>query len=101
MRDLGSRWLQMEVQAIFNELPKQAPTIFPLLLSDDSKFGFIVIDGSGALFGTLQGNTREVLHKFTVDLPKKHGNPGREHEHFSFVSSIKEANCVIGESNLR
>lgn len=44
------------------------------LLSDDSKFGFIVIDGSGALFGTLQGNTREVLHKFTVDLPKKHGN---------------------------
>lgn len=43
------------------------------LLSDDSKFGFIVIDGSGALFGTLQGNAREVLHKFTVDLPKKHG----------------------------
>lgn len=43
------------------------------MLSDDSKFGFIVIDGSGALFGTLQGNTREVLHKFTVDLPKKHG----------------------------
>lgn len=50
------------------------------LLSDDSKFGFIVIDGSGALFGTLQGNTREVLHKFTVDLPKKHGNTGREHK---------------------
>ena len=21
----------------------------------------------------LQGNTRDVLHKFTVDLPKKHG----------------------------
>lgn len=50
--------------------PTQALTA---LLSDDSKFGFIVIDGSGALFGTLQGNTREVLHKFTVDLPKKHG----------------------------
>lgn len=47
------------------------------LLSDDSKFGFIVIDGSGALFGTLQGNTREVLHKFTVDLPKKHGTVKR------------------------
>ena len=38
-----------------------------------AKFGFIVIDGSGALFGTLQGNTREVLHKLTLDLPKKHG----------------------------
>lgn len=43
------------------------------LLADDNKFGFIVMDGNGALFGTLQGNTREVLHKFTVDLPKKHG----------------------------
>lgn len=35
------------------------------LLADDNKFGFIVMDGNGALFGTLQGNTREVLHKFT------------------------------------
>ncbi|VDM42161.1 unnamed protein product [Toxocara canis] len=43
------------------------------LLADDNKFGFIVMDGNGTLFGTLQGNTREVLHKFTVDLPKKHG----------------------------
>lgn len=43
------------------------------LLADDNKFGFIVMDGNGALFGTLCGNTREVLHKFTVDLPKKHG----------------------------
>jgi hypothetical protein len=42
-------------------------------LADDNKFGFIVMDGNGALFGTLSGNTREVLHKFTVDLPKKHG----------------------------
>lgn len=43
------------------------------LLADDNKFAFIVMDGNGALFGTLCGNTREVLHKFTVDLPKKHG----------------------------
>uniref|UniRef100_H0XE58 Eukaryotic peptide chain release factor subunit 1 n=1 Tax=Otolemur garnettii TaxID=30611 RepID=H0XE58_OTOGA len=62
------------------------------LLSDDSKFGFIVIDGSGALFGTLQGNTREVLHKFTVDLPKKHGNIEGEYEHTCFVSSNKKKN---------
>lgn len=32
------------------------------------------MDGNGALFGTLCGNTRDVLHRFTVDLPKKHGN---------------------------
>jgi hypothetical protein len=43
------------------------------LLADDNRFGFIIMDGNGALFGTLQGNTRDVLHKFTVDLPKKHG----------------------------
>ena len=35
------------------------------------------MDGNGALFGTLQGNTRDVLHKFTVDLPKKHGRGGQ------------------------
>lgn len=43
------------------------------LLESDDKFGFIVMDGNGALFGTLSGNTREILHKFSVDLPKKHG----------------------------
>lgn len=58
------------IRSSLTNVPTQALTA---LLSDDSKFGFIVIDGSGALFGTLQGNTREVLHKFTVDLPKKHG----------------------------
>ena len=36
------------------------------------------MDGNGALFGTLQGNTREVLHKFSVDLPNKHGKVARE-----------------------
>lgn len=41
------------------------------LLEADDKFGFIVMDGQGTLFGLLSGNTRTVLHKFTVDLPKK------------------------------
>lgn len=64
-------YFSVTFSSIFSQtFPKQALTA---LLSDDSKFGFIVIDGSGALFGTLQGNTREVMHKFTVDLPKKHG----------------------------
>ena len=47
------------------------------LLESDDKFGFIVMDGNGTLFGTLRGNTREVLHKFSVDLPKKHGRGGQ------------------------
>ena len=40
------------------------------LLESDDKFGFIVMDGNGSLFGTLAGNTREILHKFSVRLPK-------------------------------
>lgn len=43
------------------------------LLESDSRFGFIIMDGNGTLFGTLSGNTREVLHKYPVELPKKHG----------------------------
>ncbi|KAJ4906904.1 Eukaryotic peptide chain release factor subunit 1-1 [Raphanus sativus] len=39
-------------------------------------FGFIVIDRHGALFGTLSRTTREVLHKFSVDLPGKHARGG-------------------------
>lgn len=50
---------------------------FHELLDSDDKFGFIVIDGNGTLFGTLSGNSREVLHKFTVSLPKKHGRGGQ------------------------
>ena len=39
-------------------------------LSSDNRFGFIVMDGHGALFGLLQGSRREVLQKFGVDLPR-------------------------------
>uniref|UniRef100_A0A060T5P9 ARAD1C14256p n=1 Tax=Blastobotrys adeninivorans TaxID=409370 RepID=A0A060T5P9_BLAAD len=70
------------------------------LLEDDAKFGFIIMDGNGALFGTLSGNTREVLHKFQVDLPKKHGRGGqsalrfarlRESARHNYVRKVAEA----------
>lgn len=64
------------------------------LLSDDNKFGFIIMDGNGALFGTLQGNTREVLHKFTVDLPKKHGRGGQSAVRFARLRMEKRHNYV-------
>jgi peptide chain release factor subunit 1 len=35
------------------------------------------------LFGTLAGNTREVLQKISVDLPKKHGRGGQSALRFS------------------
>ena len=31
------------------------------------------MDGNGSLYGTLQGNNREVLHKFSVDLVNRIG----------------------------
>lgn len=64
------------------------------LLADDNKFGFIVMDGNGALFGTLQGNTREVLHKFNVDLPKKHGRGGQSALRFARLRMEKRHNYV-------
>ena len=35
------------------------------------------MDGNGTLFGNVQGNSREIIHKFSVDLPKKHGRGGQ------------------------
>lgn len=52
------------------------------------------MDGNGSLFGTLSGNTREVLHKFTVDLPKKHGRGGQSALRFSRLRDEKRHNYV-------
>merc|ERR1711953_1163197 len=64
------------------------------LLTDDNKFGFIIMDGNGALFGTLQGNTRDVMHKFSVDLPKKHGRGGQSAVRFARLREEKRHNYV-------
>ena len=64
------------------------------LLEVDDKFGFIVMDGNGALYGTLAGNHREVLHKFSVDLPKKHGRGGQSALRFARLRLEKRHNYV-------
>ena len=64
------------------------------LLEADDKFGFIVMDGQGTLFGLLSGNTRTVLHKFTVDLPKKHGRGGQSALRFARLREEKRHNYV-------
>jgi len=64
------------------------------LLTDDNRFGFIIMDGNGALFGTLQGNTRAILHKFSVDLPKKHGRGGQSAVRFARLREEKRHNYV-------
>lgn len=64
------------------------------LLEDDDVFGFIIMDGNGSLYGTLAGNTRTILHKFTVDLPKKHGRGGQSALRFARLRLEKRHNYV-------
>jgi len=64
------------------------------LLEADDKFGFIVMDGSGCLYGTVSGNTRTVLHKLTVELPKKHGRGGQSALRFARLRLEKRHNYV-------
>ncbi|GAB5590416.1 translation termination factor eRF1 [Umbelopsis nana] len=64
------------------------------LLESDAKFGFIIMDGNGALFGTLSGNTREIIHKMQVDLPKKHGRGGQSAVRFARLREEKRHNYV-------
>jgi len=70
-----------------------------VMLESDEKFGFIIMDGNGSLFGTLAGNTRAVLHKMTVDLPKKHGRGGQSALRFARLREEKRHNYVrkVGE----
>ncbi|ELA42266.1 peptide chain release factor eRF/aRF, subunit 1 [Vittaforma corneae ATCC 50505] len=53
------------------------------LFEDDTKYGFVVIDGHGAIFATLQGNIQTILQQITVDLPKKHGRGGQSSVRFA------------------
>mmetsp|Transcript_14316 Transcript_14316/g.31152 ORF Transcript_14316/g.31152 Transcript_14316/m.31152 type:complete len:459 (-) Transcript_14316:350-1726(-) len=64
------------------------------LLMDDEAFGFIVMDGNGSLYGTVQGSAKEVLHKFSVDLPKKHGRGGQSALRFARLRLEKRHNYV-------
>lgn len=64
------------------------------LLESDNTFGFIVMDGNGSLFGTLCGNTRNILHKFSVELPKKHGRGGQSALRFARLRTEKRHNYV-------
>ena len=64
------------------------------LLESDDKWGFIIMDGNGSLYGTVSGNAREILHKFSVDLPKKHGRGGQSALRFARLRLEKRQNYV-------
>lgn len=64
------------------------------LLTDNDRYGFLVMDGNGSLFGVLQGNTRSVVNKFLVDLPKKHGRGGQSANRFARIRQEKRHNYL-------
>mmetsp|Transcript_3701 Transcript_3701/g.5472 ORF Transcript_3701/g.5472 Transcript_3701/m.5472 type:complete len:444 (+) Transcript_3701:28-1359(+) len=64
------------------------------LLEANDQFGFVVMDGNGCLFGTLCGNTRNVLHKISVELPKKHGRGGQSAVRFARLRLEKRHNYL-------
>jgi peptide chain release factor subunit 1 len=70
------------------------------LLESDERYGFIIMDGNGCLCGVLSGNTRTVLHKFSVDLPKKHGRGGQSAARFARTRLEKRQNYVTKVAEL-
>jgi peptide chain release factor subunit 1 len=64
------------------------------LLEDDKKFGFIIVDGNGALFATLQGSSKQILQVIKVDLPKKHGRGGQSALRFARLREEKRHNYL-------
>ena len=64
------------------------------MLESYEVFGFIIVDGNGALFGTLQGNTKKVIEKFSVDLPRKHGRGGQSQNRFARIRTESRHNYV-------
>ncbi len=69
------------------------------LLENEESFGFVIMDGNGTLFGTLCGNTKTTLYKFTVDLPKKHNKGGQSATRFAHIRLEKHHHYIskVGE----
>jgi len=64
------------------------------MLICDNTYGFIIIDGSSCLFGTLSGNNKSVLKHVHVSLPKKHGRGGQSAQRFGRLREEKRHNYI-------
>ena len=65
------------------------------LLTSDEKYGFIIIDGNGTLFGRLSGSNKEILQQLSVELPKKHGRGGQSAMRFARLRLEKRHNYLV------
>lgn len=65
-----------------------------MLETDERRFGFIIVDGSGALFAVVSGSNREILHRLSVDLPRKHARGGQSALRFARLRIEKRHNYL-------
>jgi peptide chain release factor subunit 1 len=74
-----------------------------LLNEDEEKYGYIIMDGNGSLFGLLHGNTRQILNKFDVCLPNKQGRGGQSAMRFARLRMEKRHEYVkkVSETAVR
>ena len=68
------------------------------LLENDDRFGFIIMDGNGALFGAVSGNTRS-LAQIHSGFTKKHGRGGQSAVRFSRLR--EERDTIMSEKLLK
>jgi len=70
------------------------------LLISEEKYGFIIIDGNGTLFGKLAGSNKQILQDIRVELPKKHGRGGQSAMRFARLRLEKRHNYLVKISEL-
>jgi len=63
-------------------------------METDDQFGFIIVDGNGALFSHVTGSVKEKLGSISVELPKKHGRGGQSKNRFARIRQERRHNYV-------
>lgn len=81
-------------QTLYNCGPWFDTSPLASLMGDDKRFGFVIVDGNGALFAILQGNNTEILQKISVDLPKKHRKGGQSSVRFARLREESRHNYI-------
>lgn len=64
------------------------------LLRDQESYGFIVMDGKGAMFAVVRGNEKHIKCRFTVDLPRKHSRGGQSAMRFARLREEMRKNYI-------
>lgn len=64
------------------------------MLEAHERYGFIVVDGNGALFATVCGHVKRILGGFSVSLPKKHGRGGQSKNRFARIRKERRHNYL-------